>query len=72
MSTPDFRKTAYQEGDYYVAQCLDIDISSFGTTEPEALANLHEAIELHLEEALGQPNARREPTAATIATSEKP
>jgi hypothetical protein len=30
----------YREESDYVAQCLDYDISSFGATEREALANL--------------------------------
>lgn len=34
---------------WYVAQCLEIDIASQGETEPEALVNIKEAIELFLE-----------------------
>lgn len=39
----------YQEGKYYVAQCLNVDVSSFGETIDEAINNLKEAIELYLE-----------------------
>lgn len=42
--------TLYREESDYVAQCLDYDVSSFGSTETEALANLKEAIELYLED----------------------
>lgn len=42
--------TLYREESDYVAQCLDYDVSSFGSTEQEALANLKEAIELYLED----------------------
>ena len=42
--------TLYREESDYVAQCLDYDVSSFGSTEKEALANLKEAIELYLED----------------------
>ena len=42
--------TLYREETDYVAQCLDYDVSSFGSTEKEALANLKEAIELYLED----------------------
>ncbi len=42
--------TLYREEADYVAQCLDYDVSSFGSTEMEALANLKEAIELYLED----------------------
>ena len=31
------------------AQCLDVDVSSFGETKLEALQNLDEALELYFE-----------------------
>ena len=40
----------YQEGAYYVAQCLNVDVSSFGQTPDEALANMYEALELYFED----------------------
>lgn len=42
--------TLYREESDFVAQCLDYDISSFGPTEQEALANLREAVALFLED----------------------
>jgi predicted RNase H-like HicB family nuclease len=44
-----FAATVWREGDWYVSQCLELDIASQGETEEEALANLKEAIELHFE-----------------------
>ena len=41
----------WQEGDYFVAQCLNVDVSSFGDTKKEALSNLSEALELYFEDA---------------------
>jgi predicted RNase H-like HicB family nuclease len=41
----------WKEGRYYVSQCLNIDVSSFGKTKKEALSNLQEAVELYLEDA---------------------
>ncbi len=41
----------WKEGKYYVAQSLSVDVSSFGATKKEALANLQEALELYLEDA---------------------
>ena len=35
------------EGDWYVAQCLEVDVASQGETEDEALFNLRAAIALH-------------------------
>ena len=39
----------YRENKFYVAQCLNVDVSSFGQTRPEAVANLKEAVELYFE-----------------------
>jgi predicted RNase H-like HicB family nuclease len=43
--------TLYRENEDFVAQCLDYDVSSFGSTEQEALASLKEAVELYLEDS---------------------
>ena len=51
MNHQIYQSVVYQEGKYYVAQCLNVDISSFGETEQEALANLQEALELYMEDA---------------------
>jgi len=42
--------TLWKEDKYYVAQCLNIDVSSFGETIDEAVANLMEAVELYFED----------------------
>lgn len=47
MKTIDF--VLWKEGKYYVAQCLNVDVASFGETIEEAIANLREAVELYLE-----------------------
>lgn len=39
----------YREDEFMVAQCLNLDVSSFGTTQEEAVANLKEAVELYFE-----------------------
>jgi predicted RNase H-like HicB family nuclease len=39
----------YREEKYYVAQCLNVDVSSFGETIQEAQENLKEAVELYFE-----------------------
>lgn len=41
----------YKESPYYVAQCLNVDVSSFGETITEAVTNLNEALELYFEDA---------------------
>lgn len=40
----------HQEEDWYIAQCLEVDVASQGHTIDEALANLAKAVELYLEE----------------------
>lgn len=42
--------TLYREDNDFVAQGIDYDVSSFGSTEAEALENLKEAVELFLED----------------------
>jgi len=44
-----FAATVWREGDWFVSQCLDVDVASEGETEEEALANLKEALELYFE-----------------------
>lgn len=50
MKALNLQSVIYQEGKYHVAQCLNVDVSSFGETEVEALANLKEALELYFED----------------------
>jgi predicted RNase H-like HicB family nuclease len=39
-----------QEGEWYVAQCLEVNVASQGHDPEEALANLREALELYFED----------------------
>ena len=50
MKKINLKNVVWKEGKYYVAQCLNVDISSFGKTKKEALANLDEALELYFED----------------------
>ncbi len=47
--TQKFTASVWREGDWFVAQCLKVDVASQGKTEEEALANLREALELNFE-----------------------
>ncbi len=42
-----FTASVWSEGDWYVAQCIEVDVASQGETEQEALDNLKEALTLH-------------------------
>lgn len=39
----------WQEDRYYVARCLNVEVSSFGESIEEAIKNLKEAVELYFE-----------------------
>jgi predicted RNase H-like HicB family nuclease len=43
----DFNAVIVKEGDWFVAQCLEVDIASQGRTEDEAMKNLNDALALH-------------------------
>lgn len=40
----------YKEGSYFVSQCLNVDVSSFGDTIEQAIENLNEALTLYFED----------------------
>ncbi len=66
MRTTELQMIVWREGKYYVAQCLNVDVSSFGKTRTEALKNLREALELYFEEAKVPALPRvEEPTVVT-------
>ncbi len=45
-----FQNVVWKEGEYFVAQCLNVEVSSFGDTKEDALKNLEEALELYFED----------------------
>jgi predicted RNase H-like HicB family nuclease len=57
-----FTVSVWREGNWYVSQCLEVDVASQGESEEEALANLREALELHFE----PPQATRPPKVRVI------
>lgn len=40
----------WKEEKYYVAECLNTNVSSFGETKEEAIKNVEEALELYFED----------------------
>lgn len=44
------QNVVWKEDKFYVAQCLNVDVSSFGKTKKEALDNLNEALDLYFED----------------------
>ncbi len=46
----NFKYIVYKESDYYVSQCLNVEVSSFGENIQEAIDNLNEALLLYFED----------------------
>jgi predicted RNase H-like HicB family nuclease len=42
-----FTASVWREGKWHVAQCLEVDVASQGTSESAALKNLADALALH-------------------------
>ena len=49
MKRQTFTASISQDNEWFVAQCLEIDVASQGKTEDEAIKNLTEALELYFE-----------------------
>ena len=49
MENQTFTACIWQEDNWFIAQCLEVDIASQGESEEEALDNLAEALELYFE-----------------------
>lgn len=68
MKTYQLKNIVWKEGKYYVARCLNVEVSSFGKTRKEALANLNEALALYFED---EPKPDFVPIAAPVVTESR-
>lgn len=50
MKTIELENIVWKEDKYYIAKCLNVEVSSFGESKEEALINLQEALELYFED----------------------
>ena len=50
MKTIQLKNVVWKEGAYFVAQCLNVEVSSFGDSKTEAIKNLEEALSLYFED----------------------
>lgn len=71
MQAIDVQTVVFRENEHFVAQCLDVDVSSFGSSEDEALANLREALELYFEDAPADAIAKVEGPAVRRLTLQR-
>jgi predicted RNase H-like HicB family nuclease len=42
-----YTASIWQEDEWFVAQCVEVDVASQGKTEVEALENLRDCLDLH-------------------------
>ncbi len=70
MKTYPFTACISQEGRWFVAQCLEVDVASQGKSEDEAINNLREAIELYFDEPHPTVIPKLRKFKAKIATNE--
>jgi predicted RNase H-like HicB family nuclease len=71
MQAIDVQTVVFREGEHFVAQCLDVDVSSFGESEENALLNLREALELYFEDAPADAVAKVEGPAVRRLTLQR-
>lgn len=64
-STVRFTATITPDEEWYVARCIEVEVTSQGRTIDEALANLKEALELYFEDEPA-PEIHPEPIVAPI------
>ena len=50
-----FNASVTREGEWHVAQALEVDVASQGLSEDEALNNLREALELYFQPPAANP-----------------
>ena len=56
------------EGDFFVARCLEVEVTSQGESMDEALSNLREAVSLYFEDEC-EPFDLVQPTVTTFQLS---
>jgi len=67
MRKIDLKSVVWKEGKYYISQCLEVEVSSFGKTKKEALDNLQDALELYFEDTpLPKKTELKNPAIASV------
>jgi len=67
MPKIELKSVVWKEGKYYVSQCLEVDVSSYGKTKKEALEMLEDALQLYFEDVpLPKKTEVRMPSLASI------
>jgi predicted RNase H-like HicB family nuclease len=61
-----FTASVWREGRWYVAQCLEVDVASQGTSERAALKNLADALALHFSPPSATSRPKLRPIEVTL------
>jgi predicted RNase H-like HicB family nuclease len=68
MNKISLKSIVWKEDGYYVSQCLEVDVSSFGKTKKQALENLKDALALYFDDVPPQSrNQVKNPAIATVS-----
>ncbi len=51
MRTTNLKSIVWKEGKYFISQCLEVEVASFGNTKKQALKNLQDALTLYFQDA---------------------
>ena len=63
----NLKSVIWKEDNYYISQCLEVDVSSFGKTRKKALVNLQDALVLYFEDtSLPQKIEIRNPVITSV------
>jgi predicted RNase H-like HicB family nuclease len=65
MTFVRFTAAVTREGEFYVARCLEVEVTSQGFSFEEAMQNLQEALELYFEDE-PLPDRPSQPIIATL------
>ncbi len=68
MKKLTLKTVIWKEGKHYVAQCLNVDVSSFGKTKSEAMKNIKEALALYFDGSGNKPFSKIS-SPSVVATS---
>lgn len=67
MQKIQLKSVIWKEGKHYIAQCLDVDVCSFGKTKKEATAMLLDALNLYFED-MPLPKKKEQVKDASVAS----
>lgn len=65
----EFKASLSREGEWFIAQCLEVGVASQGRSEEEALVNLKEALTLHFEPQNASATPKNRPVEVEVSAT---